>query len=105
MTSSHSYSTGLSALAAFVVEMRERTEREASASTPTAEKANGRACRLNPPSAGSATPGPDAVSPCGAGDPGLRRVCSWCERVLEEGDPGALISHGICPECFERAVA
>jgi len=29
----------------------------------------------------------------------LHRVCSWCDRVLEEGDPGALVTHACCDEC------
>lgn len=33
-----------------------------------------------------------------------RKVCSWCTVAgrpagLEEGDPGALVSHGICGPC------
>ena len=31
---------------------------------------------------------------------GLRVVCAWCGRVKEEGDPGADVSHGICPACM-----
>jgi hypothetical protein len=31
----------------------------------------------------------------------LTRVCSWCCKTSEEGDPGAGTTHGICPECFE----
>jgi hypothetical protein len=30
----------------------------------------------------------------------LRRVCSWCTRVLTPGDPGALTTHTICEACF-----
>lgn len=29
----------------------------------------------------------------------LRVECSWCRVVLEEGDPGAATSGGICPPC------
>jgi hypothetical protein len=37
----------------------------------------------------------------------LRRVCAWCskksggrfESVIEDGDPGAKVTHGICPFC------
>jgi hypothetical protein len=29
----------------------------------------------------------------------LRIVCAWCGEVLEEGDPGAETSHGICATC------
>jgi hypothetical protein len=29
------------------------------------------------------------------------RVCSWCEEIMEEGDPGAPVSHGICRTCAE----
>lgn len=31
----------------------------------------------------------------------LRRVCAWCEAVLDEGTPGAEITHGICERCME----
>lgn len=27
------------------------------------------------------------------------RMCSWCEEVIEEGDPGAPVTHTICPKC------
>jgi len=43
----------------------------------------------------------------------LRTVCAWCDRVrgeggkwrrAEEGEaPGRATTHGICPECLERA--
>lgn len=29
----------------------------------------------------------------------LRVVCSWCEKVLQEGAPNARTSHSICPDC------
>lgn len=29
----------------------------------------------------------------------LRRVCSWCKTVLDEGDEGAETTHTICPSC------
>ena len=45
--------------------------------------------------------------------PVLRTVCAWCDRVrgsdgewrpAEEGEaPGRATTHGICPECLERA--
>lgn len=30
----------------------------------------------------------------------FRRVCSWCGKVMEEGDVGAETTHGICPDCL-----
>ncbi len=33
-------------------------------------------------------------------DPNLRVECAWCDAVLQEGAPGSLVSHGICPECL-----
>ena len=35
----------------------------------------------------------------------LRKVCSWCGLILQEGTPGALISHGICTACAAKAEA
>lgn len=32
----------------------------------------------------------------------LRVVCSYCPEVIEEGDAGATVSHGICDSCFRR---
>ena len=29
----------------------------------------------------------------------LRLVCSWCQRVMRDGAPGAQTSHGICTGC------
>jgi hypothetical protein len=34
--------------------------------------------------------------------PRLRHLCSWCLVVLDEGAPGASITHGMCPRCEER---
>ena len=34
--------------------------------------------------------------------PGLRRVCAWCDGVLEEGTPDGPVTHGICGDCFFR---
>lgn len=31
----------------------------------------------------------------------MKSKCAWCGKTIEEGDPGAEITHGICPECFE----
>jgi hypothetical protein len=31
-----------------------------------------------------------------------RVICAWCKKVLEEGDPGAPVSHGMCQECRDR---
>lgn len=30
----------------------------------------------------------------------FRRVCSWCGKVMEEGDEGADTSHTICESCL-----
>ena len=30
----------------------------------------------------------------------LRVVCAWCQKVLQEGAPEALVSHSICPDCL-----
>lgn len=29
-------------------------------------------------------------------------ICSWCKKVIREGDDATDVSHGICPECRER---
>jgi len=29
-------------------------------------------------------------------------VCAWCRGIIRPGDPSALVSHGICPECQAR---
>lgn len=29
-------------------------------------------------------------------------LCSWCGRVMRQGDPKLPISHGICPSCVIR---
>lgn len=31
----------------------------------------------------------------------LRKVCAWCGKVMDEGAPGAPVSHGICRKCFD----
>jgi len=31
----------------------------------------------------------------------LKRVCAWCKEVMDEGDPGEDVTHGICDKCFE----
>lgn len=31
----------------------------------------------------------------------MRRVCSICELVMDEGEPGDVVSHGYCRVCFE----
>lgn len=30
----------------------------------------------------------------------LRVVCSWCQKVIQEGAPEAKTSHTCCPECY-----
>lgn len=30
------------------------------------------------------------------------KVCAWCQTVLEEGEEGGMVSHGICEACSER---
>jgi uncharacterized protein YlaI len=32
----------------------------------------------------------------------MKVVCSWCDRVMREGDPKLPISHGLCQACKER---
>lgn len=32
----------------------------------------------------------------------LRRVCAWCQAVLDQGTPGAETTHGICADCEEK---
>lgn len=34
----------------------------------------------------------------------MRRVCAWCETVMEEGSDGADITHGICDRCMDEFV-
>jgi len=29
----------------------------------------------------------------------MRRVCAGCQLVMDEGTPGAKITHGFCPPC------
>lgn len=31
-------------------------------------------------------------------------TCSWCQKVMKEGNPDLAISHGICPSCRERVL-
>lgn len=36
----------------------------------------------------------------------MRRVCCECELVMDEGSgPEDMVSHGLCPVCFEAAMA
>jgi hypothetical protein len=49
-----------------------------------------------------------AVGPEGAGSAApasvlLRVICSYCSGVLQQGAPGAGVSHGIGPCCWARA--
>ena len=33
----------------------------------------------------------------------IRIICAWCGKVVREGAPGVkLVSHLICPDCFEK---
>jgi hypothetical protein len=32
----------------------------------------------------------------------LHRVCAWCQRVIEQGTPGARTTHVLCPACVEK---
>jgi len=32
----------------------------------------------------------------------LQVVCAWCRAVLQVGDPGQPVSHGICAACRKR---
>jgi hypothetical protein len=31
----------------------------------------------------------------------MRAVCSWCGRVVREGEPGQPTTHTLCPRCFQ----
>ena len=31
--------------------------------------------------------------------PAMHVICAWCGTILEHGDPGAPVSHGICSDC------
>jgi len=31
----------------------------------------------------------------------MHRKCAWCSSVIEQGEPGALTSHGLCEACAE----
>jgi hypothetical protein len=43
---------------------------------------------------------------------GVTQLCSWCGRVqrggewvaLEADAPKPVVSHGVCPDCFERVL-
>lgn len=35
----------------------------------------------------------------------FRVVCSWCEKVMQEGAPEAMTSHSICEACDEKMKA
>lgn len=37
----------------------------------------------------------------GASGNGLHVVCAWCDRVLRQGGPESMISHGLCAACAE----
>lgn len=46
---------------------------------------------------------PDPLPP----EPRMHVVCAWCPppgTVIQEGDPGAPVSHGICASCFQQQV-
>lgn len=33
----------------------------------------------------------------------MKRICAWCDLVMSEGtSPDAEITHGICPDCFQK---
>lgn len=34
----------------------------------------------------------------------LTSICSWCSRVIREGNPALGISHGICPDCYQAQI-
>ena len=34
----------------------------------------------------------------------LHVLCSWCQRVIQEGDQSKPVSHGICHDCMEKAL-
>jgi len=29
----------------------------------------------------------------------MKRECGWCSKVLEEGEPGAMVTTGMCESC------
>ena len=31
----------------------------------------------------------------------MKRVCAWCSKVMEEGKPDDLVTHGACETCAE----
>jgi len=33
----------------------------------------------------------------------MKKVCAWCGVVLEAGEEGGLVSHGMCAACEEKA--
>jgi hypothetical protein len=37
-------------------------------------------------------------------EPRITRMCQYCQAVLEPGDPGAPVSHGIGPCCWDHAL-
>lgn len=46
---------------------------------------------------------PDPIAPQSADAlPRLRVVCSYCPEVIEAGDAGARVSHGVCDACYRR---
>lgn len=34
----------------------------------------------------------------------LRKVCAWCNAIIDEGDPGAGVTHGMCEACYGKEV-
>lgn len=32
----------------------------------------------------------------------FRILCAWCTAVIQEGPPGAPVSHGCCNSCFDK---
>lgn len=34
----------------------------------------------------------------------LTIICAWCQAVMQEGDEGSEVSHGICDECYKRVM-
>jgi hypothetical protein len=32
----------------------------------------------------------------------IKVVCAWCDKVIKDAPEGAVVSHGICPECFRK---
>ena len=32
----------------------------------------------------------------------MKTICAWCAKVILDGKPGSLTSHGICTSCITK---